>query len=370
MSWVFWSSLFLLAFTYVGYPLVIAVAARISARRFRVLSGVAPSVSVVVVVRNESRRIGPRIENLLACDFPGEREIIVVCGNCDDDTAGKAESFGDSVRVIEAPDSMTKATGLNRGIEMAASEIVVFADARQRFEKDTIAKLVEPFHDREVGAVSGNLEIEQTGTGAGAGIDFYWKLERFIRYAESRIDSSIGCTGAVYAIRRDAFRPIPEDTILDDVVIPMQIAVRGQRVLFLPEARAFDPQSLAPELEQRRKVRTLAGNWQMMFRYPSWLSPVTNRLWFPLIAHKYLRLLGPVFLAGCLLGSAWLFQEHWIYQLAFGVQAILYSMAAVGLAVPKLPWKAASVSAGFVFLQWQCIRSFFYYLGFRPKDGW
>ena len=370
MFWVFWSSLFLLVFTYIGYPLMLATISRFRGDEQDGSRIVELSLSVVVVARDEGDRIEPRIRNLLACELPSQHEIIVVVGNSKDDTAERARQFGDPVRVVELPGSTTKAAGLNHGLALANGEIVVFADARQRFEEGTIAKLVEPFRDPEVGAVSGNLEIEKTGAGVGSGIDFYWKLERFIRHAESRIDSSVGCTGAVYAIRRGEFQPIPEDTILDDVVIPMRIAVRGSRVLFLPEARAFDPQSLSPELEQRRKVRTLAGNWQMLFRYPSWLSPTTNRLWFALIAHKYLRLLGPVFLVGCLLGSAWLIQGHWIYRFAFAVQLGLYFLAAVGIALPMLNWKAASVPAGFVFLQWQCVRSFFYYLGFRPKDGW
>lgn len=371
MFWVFWLSLFLLGFTYAGYPLTLALLSRVWNRPHREGdNAVTLDVSVLLVARNESERIEARLENLLACEAPGDLEIIVVCGDSEDDTAARARRVEGPITVLEAPETTTKARGLNLGLEAANGEIVVFADARQRFDSDTIVNLARPFSDREVGAVSGNLEIEKTGSGAGAGIDFYWKLEKFIRRAESRIDSSVGCTGAVYAIRRELSEPIPPDTILDDVVIPMRIAVRGNRVLFVPEARAFDPQTLAPEKEQRRKVRTLAGNYQMLFRYPAWLFPWKNRLWFQLIAHKYLRLAGPVFLAGCLAGSLVLSGEHWIYRAAVWGQGIAYGLGVSGLVFRNLGWFIVSAPAGFLFLQWQCVRALFYYLGLRPKAGW
>src|SRR5208282_5732404 len=113
---------------------------------------------------------------------------------------------------------------------------------RQQFTPDTIAELVKPFRDPQVGAVSGALVIEAAGSSAGAGVDAYWRLEKALRYAESRRDSCIGCTGAVYAIRRRLFQDLAADTLLDDVVIPMRIAAQGYRVVFEPRALAHDPQ--------------------------------------------------------------------------------------------------------------------------------
>lgn len=367
MVWIFWLSLAALAFTYVGYPILLAVIARLWTRKPNVANedkSSAPGISVVLVARNEAERIVPRIENLLGGDFAGELEIVLVCDGCSDDTAELArQAGGDRLRLIELAESRGKAHGVNAGVEAASGEIVVFGDARQRFDGSAIARLVDAFEDSNVGAASGSLEIESSAAGAGAGIDFYWKLEKFIRSAESRIDSCIGCTGAIYAIRRDLFEPMPEDTILDDVVVPMRIAAAGARVKFVDDALAFDPQKLAPETERRRKTRTLAGNFQMMFRYPGWLMPWCNRLWWQVIAHKYLRLAGPLLLLLCLIASAWLMMAgDVIYAIAFGGQVVLYLLAAAGLALPSCRWKLLAVPAGFMFLQWLCVRGFFEWL--------
>ena len=393
MTVIFWLSLLILGYTYIGYPLVLRVLvawrkqwrARREAREARLPSHLRgreeptsegevtagpPSISIVLIVYNEAERIDARIENLAQCEYPGQRELIVVCGGCTDDTAERARrgSTRLETRVIEREGRASKAAGLNCGVAEATGEILIFADARQQFNKYAIARLVAPFSDPDVAGVSGNLEIASTEDGAGAGIDAYWKLERWIRRLESDWDAVVGCTGAIYALRRSAFEPLPEDTILDDVVIPMQAVMAGKRVLFESEALAFDPQSLSPEKESRRKIRTLAGNYQMLFRYPEWLSPRRNRTWWQVISHKYLRLAGPFFLAACLIASGWLAQENSFYALAFGGQIFCYLLAAIGMMFRGIRSPMVTAPAGFVFLQWQGLRAFFHYLRLRRSS--
>lgn len=395
MSVIFWLSLLVIGYTFVGYPVVLRVinVFRLSARKRREreqqrlnapkpseLRGrneeqvvtqkkesPLPTMSIVLVVYNEAERIEARIENLAQCSYQGPRELIIVCGGCTDDTADRARRWsGDlEVRVIEREGRKGKAAGLNEGVAAARGEIVMFADARQRFNRHALRKLVAPFADPEVAGVSGNLEIAASDDGAGAGIDAYWKLEKLIRKLESDGDSVIGCTGAIYALRRSVFEPIPEDTILDDVVIPMQAVMAGKRVLFESEAIAFDPQSLSPEKERRRKIRTLAGNYQMLFRYPAWLNPLKNRTWWQVISHKYLRLAGPFFLLACLVSSAWLARESGFYRLAFFGQLACYGLAVLGMVFRGVRSPVFTAPAGFVFLQWQGLRALFHYLRLR-----
>ncbi len=403
MSIVFWLSLLAVGYTFLGYPIVLRFfgivrqwrRARKSAREQVVtvrpsrLRGkgpenpptpptrerYAPSLSIVLAAYNEAERIEARIENLAQCDYEGPRELILVCGGCTDDTAERARRWqgkGDlEVRVIEREERSSKASSLNVGVAEARGEILVFADARQRFNRHAIRRLVAPFSDPAVAGVSGNLEIAATEDGTGAGIDAYWKLERWIRKLESEWDSVIGCTGAIYALRRSAFEPLPEDTILDDVVIPMRAVMAGQRVLFESEAIAFDPQNLSPDKERRRKIRTLAGNYQMLFRYPAWLSPTRNRTWWQVISHKYLRLAGPFFLAACLLSSAWLAGEHLFYRIAFLGQVLCYGLAVFGMLFRGIRSPLITAPAGFLFLQWQGLRALFHYLRLRrsPQAG-
>ncbi|MCB1233055.1 MAG: glycosyltransferase family 2 protein, partial [Verrucomicrobiae bacterium] len=363
MSVIFWLSLMVVGYTYVGYPVLLRgivewrqrtrarrleaeerlkkssssktrwTKAETSANSGKSQPEIPPAISIILAAYNEANRIEERIQNLAQCDYAGERELIVICGGCTDDTAERARRWSGemTVRVIEKTERRSKAVSLNEGVAEARGEILVFADARQRFNRHAIRKLVAAFADPEVAGVSGNLEIAASEDGAGAGIDAYWKLERLIRKLESDLDSVIGCTGAIYALRRSAFEPLPEDTILDDVVIPMHAVMAGHRVLFESDAIAFDPQNLSPDKERRRKIRTLAGNYQMLFRYPEWLSPMKNRTWWQVISHKYLRLAGPFFLAACLLSSAWLARESFFYRLAFLGQLFCYGLAAIGM---------------------------------------
>ncbi len=392
MEWIFWGSLILVVYTYIGYAVLLSVFSFLGKlmpgrKRDAGKTSPKPSVSVVMVVHNEEDRILGRIENLLQSDYSGLEEVLVICDRCEDKTGQVAAAaigggsdeeggIGQWVRVVELEQGKEgKAAGLNQGVAIATGEIVVLVDVRQRFAKDTISQLVAAFADKKVGAVSGSLEIESSDQVAGEGLDIYWVLEKLIREKESDIGSSIGCTGAVYAVRGEAYEAIDENTILDDVVIPMKIAQAGYRVLFEAQAKAYDPQSLDRESEKRRKVRTLAGNWQMLFRYPAWLLPWENRLVWQLISHKYIRLLGPVFLLVALFCNLVLFDESWIYWLTFLWQLLCYSLAIAGMFEISFPWKPltvlAKISSGFLFLQILCVLGFVRWIkgGSRPA-GW
>src|SRR5690606_22223445 len=125
----------------------------------------------------------------------------------------------------------------------------------------------------------------------------YWKYEAFIRKHESRVDSLVGATGALYAIRRALFRPLPDDSLVGDLFTPLQIALRGYRVVFEPEARIYDVEA-APGDEFARKARTLAGNFQLLHHLPRVFDPLRNRLFAQFASHKLMRLACPFALAG------------------------------------------------------------------------
>jgi cellulose synthase/poly-beta-1,6-N-acetylglucosamine synthase-like glycosyltransferase len=206
-----------------------------------------------------------------------------------------------------------------------------------------------------VGAVSGRLLIDSADGGVGGGVDAYWRLESLLRRVEARYDSCIGCSGAVYAIRRALYEPIPADTLLDDVEIPMRIAVQGYRVVYRQEAVAHDPQASEPGRESVRKRRTLAGNFQMLLRHPAWLLPWRNRLWWQLAVHKYLRLAAPfLMLAAFLLNLP-------LVHLAPGLAALIlqvtfYALALAGMLLPRPRLKLLTLPAGFVFLNIMILR--------------
>jgi cellulose synthase/poly-beta-1,6-N-acetylglucosamine synthase-like glycosyltransferase len=368
---IFWTSLALLFYTFLGYPLLMAALARLRPaqpqpkfplERF-------PAATIVLAACNEQPRIAARIHNLLASDYPADKlNLIVVSDGSTDATVSEIEKLNSPrVRLIAEPQRRGKAHALNLALAAATSNIIIFTDVRQRFETETIARLAAHFADAKTGAVSGELMIESAASAVGGGVDFYWRLEKFLRHAESRWDSSIGCTGAVYAIRRELFAPLPADTILDDVVIPMRVAAKNFRVRFEPLARAYDPQTLEPHREQVRKRRTLAGNYQMLARQPAWLLPWRHRLWWQLISHKYLRLASPFLLAMMFAANAALARENLFRVLLLG-QCAFYFLAAAGLVIRRT--KIFSVPAGFVFLNWMSLAGLWHYLTHRRESAW
>ena len=368
---IFWLTLALLFYTFAGYALLMSALAKLRDPQLLTSHSQPPTLTVILAAHNESARLIPRLENLLASDYPAEKfQIILADDGSTDDTAQQIKNFAHPrVHYLPASQRHGKAHALNRAAVAATTDLLVFADVRQRFAPNALTQLARHFGGLETGAVSGELLIETAASSTGSGVDFYWKLEKILRHAEARWDSAIGCTGAIYAIRRELFQPIPADTILDDVVIPMQLAVRGFRVGFEPAARAYDPQTLEPAREQIRKRRTLAGNYQMLVRHPAWLFPWRNRLWWQLVSHKYLRLAAP-FLLELLLLTNFLLVGKTIFTLAFAGQIIFYTLAFVGLKFPEKKSRTLSLPAGFVFLNWQAVVALWHYLHNPSQTGW
>lgn len=362
----------LLFYIHAGYPLLMAWLARRypNPPQPRPEQGPA-SYSVILCVHNESRRIGTRLDNLLSLDWPGRREIIVVCDGCTDDTAMLARQFGNDVKVLELLSKRGKPSGLNEAVPLAAGDVLIFCDARQTFARDAIRELVAPFADSAIGAVSGCLEIAGSKAGGGQGVDLYWRMERKLREWEAVFNSVIGCTGAIYALRRELYRPLPPDTLLDDVVIPMQAVMAGKRVWFAPQAVAYDPQTLDPALENRRKIRTLAGNYQMLFRHPRWVIPGVGPVWWQLLSHKYLRLAVPWLLVLLLAATAW-HLPHPLFAAAFAAQLFCYLLALTGIALPRLKLKVLTIPAGFLLLQKANLQALFAWLASlkNPNQLW
>lgn len=370
LSIVFWGSFAVVFYTFLGYPIFIGVLSRLKRRHVHPPQAFAPTVSVVLVAYNEAQRIRARIENIFATGHPAEKlELIVYSDGSNDETPNLIQSFPDKrVHAILSNQRSGKAKGLNASVAVAKGEIIVFCDARQKFNAATIPNLVRNFADTKIGAISGNYSIEKSDSSVGGGVDAYWKLEKFIRNAEAKWDSSIGCTGAIYAIRRELFRPLPSDVLLDDVVIPMTIAEQGYRIGFDDDAISLDPMNIEASRENRRKKRTLAGNFQMLFRFPHWLLPWKNRLWWQLISHKYLRIFAPFFLATLFIANACLISLP-VYRALLACQVVFYGLACIGLIFQSLKLRVISIPTGFCFLNLMTVGGFWNYLRGTYREG-
>jgi biofilm PGA synthesis N-glycosyltransferase PgaC len=326
---VFWGAALLLFYTYFGYPLLIGLWAWLRPRPVAKATWL-PMVSVLVVARNEAARIQQRVANLLALDYPPALlELVVASDASTDETLALAREYGGKrLRVIDCETHRGKPAVLNEVLPSLLGEIVVLMDVRQVVEPDALHALVANLADPEVGAVSGELHLLEN-SGGNDGVGFYWRYEKWIRRQESCSDSTVGVTGALYALRRLLFRPIPADTLLDDVLIPLQIACQGWRVVFEPLARASEQVTATPAAEFRRKVRTIAGNYQLFSRESWLLDPLANRLWWQTLSHKGCRLLGPLSLL-LLLGSNLLLSGQSFYRVLLVLQALFYVAALAG----------------------------------------
>lgn len=371
---VFWGGLIIVAYIYAGYPLLVWILARVRPRNWR-RDTLTRNVTVIVVAHNEETGIRGRLRNLLNSDYPaGHLDIIVACDGATDSTARVAGEFsGQGVRTIEFLCRHGKSAVLNTVVPMAHGEIIVLADARQRFARSTIRDLVADFADPDVGAVSGELKLVRgdtpSQTGEGSGI--YWRYEKFIRLNEALVDSSVGATGAVYAIRRALFRAIPVSTVLDDVLIPMQIARQGYRVVFEPRAVAYDRVPSSARSESARKVRTIGGNFQLFLLAPWLLVPFKDRLWLQVVSHKLLRLFSPVllllvFCANLALLSANLYRAALVAQLAF----YLASLAGYSRRDRHRRSLLLNIPYTFCLLNWITVVAFFDFLRGRQKVAW
>jgi len=325
-----WVSLAVLFYVHLGYPLLLLVWRGLRARPVR-KAPCEPTVSVVLAAHNEKERIEAKIRNLLEMDYPREKLQVVVA--LDAPTDGTEEIVwkfaGRNIDVIYYSPHRGKAGALNRAVAAAEGEIVVFADARQQFARNAVRELVANFSDPSVGAVSGELVLlDAEGREASDGVGLYWRYEKWLRSMEAGVHSLLGATGAIYAIRRELFSELREDTILDDVVTPMRIVLAGRRVVFDPAARAWDRVAEDPQAEYGRKVRTLMGNYQLLELMPELLVPGRNPVWLQFVSHKLGRLVVPWFLA--LLWFANLFALHGGYAVLFGCQALWWGLACGG----------------------------------------
>lgn len=362
-----------IGFTWAGYPLLLALWARLRPRPVARAPFEAP-VTVLVVAHQAADIVQRKLESVFAQDYPPHllRVLVAVDGG-GDATAEKAAASGDPrVRVLAFPQRRGKAACLNDAVAACEDEFIVFTDVRQPLDRGAVRRLLACLADPDVGAVSGELCFYPDAVrGFGESVDAYWRYEKFVRERESGIDSVVGVTGALYALRRSLWQPIPPQTILDDVMVPMNVVLQGRRVVFEREAIAWDWPSASIEQESRRKVRTLAGNFQLFALRPQLLSPRHNRLLLQTVCHKVLRLLVPAMMAGALLSNLALAVDGPRWRLLLAAHLAAYALAVLGLRSERLrAVRVVRLGASFVQMNLLVVRGFLEFIGNREAHLW
>jgi poly-beta-1,6-N-acetyl-D-glucosamine synthase len=330
------TALALILYTYVGYPLLVSAWARLAPVEVMGRADFEPVVSVCLAVYNGEPHLERKIRSLQALDYPASKlELLVFCDGSTDGTERLLRELATTdprIHVASSPVRLGKPTALNRLARMATGDVLFLCDVRQPVSPNALRALLEPLADPSVGCVSGSLVLAGA-TGAGA----YWHYEQLIRRAEARLGSMVGVSGSIYATRRADMPELPADVLLDDMFVPLRVAIATKKRIVLAEsAEAFDV-ACDDEHEFVRKVRTLAGNYQLLAKMPGLLVPGLNPVWFQMTSHKLLRLTCPWALVGLLWACFSLSCSPALsviplsfWRALFTAQTAFYLLAAVG----------------------------------------
>jgi cellulose synthase/poly-beta-1,6-N-acetylglucosamine synthase-like glycosyltransferase len=350
-EFVFWASLALLGYVYVGYPVFLVMWTQLRPRHVTKAS-IEPSVCLFVAANDEEDVIEAKLINALALDYPAELlDIVVASDGSVDDTEKLVERFAPRVRLLRLTPRRGKIAAINEGMRAVTAEIVIFSDANTFLEPNAVRALVRNFADPQVGAASGDVALVGERAALGRSEDLYYRYERRVQQAESDAGSMIGADGALYGIRRELFVRPPDDTILDDMAIPMAVVRQGYRVTFERAARAYEYGCETAHEEFSRKSRVVAGAVQFLARTDSSVPLVRPQAAISLFSHKALRWLSPVFATCTLLCSAVLAEGSNVYAAALAAQCVVILIALAGCVPSLRRWSLVAAAHYFWLLQ-------------------
>ena len=298
-AWIFWTCWLMIAYSYCLFPLLLGAAAHLfgrvpgNRRRVEICDAAVPSVALIVAAHNEEHWIERKLRNSLGVDYPPDRlEVWIGSDGSTDGTARIAGAIKDPrVRFFDFKQRRGKQSVLTDLVRECRAEILVFSDANSMLDSTAVRRLVEHFADPEVGIVSGEVVLDHAGGPSGEGL--YWKYECWIKSAESRLGLLMGCNGGLFAVRRELFRPLPADTIVEDFVLTLRVLQEGWQARFDRAARALEPPAPSARAEMVRKVRIGAGGFQALGLTWPLLLPSRGWVAFAYWGHKVLRWLTP-----------------------------------------------------------------------------
>jgi cellulose synthase/poly-beta-1,6-N-acetylglucosamine synthase-like glycosyltransferase len=362
---VFWTSLALLVWTHVGYPLAAGLAARVRRRRVE-SSAIEPTVSVVVAAHNEEDVIERRVRNLLELDYPAEKLQVLVASDASidrtDELVERLSSGDGRVKLVRCARA-GKVAAQNRGVAESTGEIVAFSDANAVWQRDALRKLVRSFADPSVGYVTGRASYEAADGTNREGA--YWRFELWVRAQESRLGSITAGNGPIYAVRRADWVDV-EPWCGHDLGLPYLMVQRGRRAVYDPDAVSVEKPSRDIEDEYRRKVRMLRGAWVHVFR--GMLRRVGPVYFVELVSHRLLRYGSGILHVLLLLTSAALVGEGWVYRVALGLQVVWLLLAGAGRL--RVPIPGAGLAYYYLVVTWATLAGLARYVRFGPPLLW
>ena len=332
METIFWILAGLVFYVYAGYPVLLWLMRAVGLAKPNLVGNLEPTVTILISAYNEVGVITEKISNTLSLDYPIDKLEIIVISDCSDDGTDEAvQAFNrPNVKLLRMPDRGGKTLGLNAAVQVSLGEILVFSDANAMYEQQALRNITRNFFDPKVGAVIGESAYADSEGNAQESESLYWKYETNIKVLETSIGSVVGGDGAIYAIRKTLYKPMPADA-LSDFVNPIQIVMSGYRCIYEPTAKSIEEATDNMEKEFRRKVRIVNRAWRALWAMPSVLNPFKYGFFsIEVLSHKLLRWLVPGILLVLFLISIPLSGTGYIYSFALVAQVALYGFAVAG----------------------------------------
>lgn len=342
MEILFWAVLGLLFYTYIGYGLTIGLLVKVkswlaaskeSTPGFTSDDEV-PSCTLLIAAWNERDILPAKVEDIAGLTYPeGKLEVVFVTDGSDDGSEEWLHS-NTEFTVHHRPERKGKTAALNRVLPMIETDVVVFTDANTMLHPQALERLVAPYADPSVGAVSGEkrVGVVDTDKAHGAGEGLYWRYESLLKKLDYQLHTVVGAAGELFSVRTELYQAVPEDTILDDFMITLGIVERGLRVAYVADAYALEAPSASLADEMKRKNRICAGGFQSMLRLPGMLNVVRRPVAvFQYVSHRMLRwAVAPFLLPVLLFANLWLAPDSWFFAGVLLAHVTFYVMAAAG----------------------------------------
>jgi cellulose synthase/poly-beta-1,6-N-acetylglucosamine synthase-like glycosyltransferase len=333
---LFWSAIGFIAFTYIGYSLLILVLSRLVQNPVK-RSPIEPRVTYLITAYNEEKNIASKLDQVLTLDYPRDKlEIIVASDGSTDRTDEIVKGFANrGVRLVHVEGRVGKTETQNQAVKQASGEVVIFSDATTRYERSAIRNLVRNYADPSVGAVSGRYEYyNPTGAAIGLGSILFWKYENMIKTMQTNIRTITGCCGCIYSVRREAYTPLPAD-IISDLVEPLMVLKKGYRIVFEPQAIAYEETTEKSKEEFNMRVRVITRGMRGLLYMKVLFNPFHySFVAFQLLSHKVLRWFIPMFLALALVSNLFLVGIPF-YNATLALQFAFYALALIGFVAEK-----------------------------------
>ena len=388
---LFWSLLFIVFYSYAGYGILLYFLVKLK-RLFTTQKTIyvgyetdaaLPEVTFMVAAYNEEKWIDEKIRNSLALDYPSNKiHFFFVTDGSSDSTNERITSYSNhkqnKIELFFKPERRGKIAAVERVMPFVQTPIVIFTDANTDINPDAVKKIVRHYADPKVGAVAGEKRVQTSGEAAGAGEGFYWKYESVLKKWDSELNSVVGAAGELFSIRTDLYQPVERDTLVEDFVMTLRIALNGYKVVYEPEAYAMEGHSENVKEELKRKIRISAGGLQAVWRLRGLLNPFKyGTLSFQYISHRVLRwTLAPLALP-IIFGLNYLFVLHQLtpvklYLYLFYAQIIFYTAAILGWLFEqfKIKIKALYIPYYFCMMNYSVFRGFFRLIGGKQSVMW